>query len=65
MSNPEKKGPDWGSIFAVIVVLAIIGFFVLVGYLTCNGDSSSSNPAYDPNGFMGYSDDFWEWVADK
>lgn len=60
-NNTEKKGgADWGTIIAVIVVVA----FFVIGYLSCNSEPST-DVVHDPNGFMGYSDDFWDWLGDQ
>ena len=53
----KNNGSNFGSI--IIVVIAIM--FALA---SCGGGGSKSNPAYDPDGFLGYSDGFWEWYAD-
>lgn len=42
--------------------MIIVVFFVIMGYLSCNSDSGI-DVVHDPNGFMGYSDSFWEWLG--
>ena len=56
MSNYEQK-PDYFSIFLVVL-------FILAALSSCSGGGSKSNPAYDPDGFLGYSDGFWDWYAE-
>ena len=43
----------------IALVCLISTLFALAG---CGEDK---NPAYDEDGFLGYSDGFWEWWADQ
>jgi hypothetical protein len=31
----------------------------------CSGGEADNSIAYDPDGFLGYSDSFWDWWADQ
>ncbi len=44
---------------ASIVAIAILIAMLLTG---CSGHKRR-DVGHDPNGFLGYSDDFWEWYA--
>lgn len=56
----DKKNSG-GVGFVIIVVL-----FILLSFASCGGSSNhSSDIARDPDGFLGYSDDFWEWYVEN
>ena len=61
MSENNNKG---GETIAAVIMIAIVVLFIALGVATCNSESSI-DVVHDPNGFMGYSDDFWEWMADQ
>lgn len=46
----------------VIIVLVIA---IVLGVVSCGGGGSKHDVAHDPDGFMGYSDSFWEWYAEN
>ena len=54
--NENKNGASIGLIIAVVVAIAI-------GLASCGDSGSKRDVAHDPNGFLGYSDSFWEWYA--
>ncbi|MBQ4640282.1 MAG: hypothetical protein IJB69_07190 [Clostridia bacterium] len=58
--NNNKNSGNGATIIGVLVVV----FFVVVAILSCNSDSGI-DVVHDPNGFMGYSDSFWEWLGDQ
>ena len=47
----------------MIALAVIVGVILLIGGCSASCDGDSSNPAYDKDGFLGYSDDFWEWQS--
>lgn len=53
MDNDDK----WRKLKLKLVII----FAVVLAILTFAG-GNDYDPAHDPNGFLGYSDDFWEWV---
>ena len=62
----ENKGGNSGGTLGAVIITIIIAVFVFSGFSSCSGGSSNkSDIAYDPNGFLGYSDSFWEWYADN
>lgn len=57
-----KKSGNGSSFGAIIAMVLFIMFF----FASCGGGSSSKRDvAHDPNGFLGYSDSFWEWYAEN
>lgn len=59
--NTPNKG---GGIAAIIVII----LFFVIAFASCGSScsgSSKSDIAYDEDGFLGYSDSFWEWYADN
>lgn len=58
MNNDKKNGSNLGPIIAVIL-------FVVLAFASCSDSGSSKSVAYDPDGFLGYSDSFWEWYVDN
>ncbi len=42
------------------IIVAVI--FALITLVTCFGQEDK-DVTHDPNGFLGYSDSFWEWWA--
>lgn len=59
--NQNKKGEN----FATAICMIIVVVFVFIGYMSCCNSETDYNVAKDPNGFLGYSDDFWDWLADQ
>lgn len=55
------KKSNAGAIVAFIVVLLLI----IGGIGSCISDDDKSDIAYDEDGFLGYSDEFWEWYQDN
>ncbi|MBQ8859267.1 MAG: hypothetical protein IJ012_05695 [Clostridia bacterium] len=53
MSNKETK---------ITVIIAIV-IACLVGLVTCGSDSGSTGSSDD--GYLGYSDGFWEWYLEN
>lgn len=47
------------SLVAVAVAIVVWCF---LGYLSC---SDKRDVTHDPDGYMGYSDEFWDYVWDK
>lgn len=60
--NNKNNKSDWWA-YLIGVAIAVVFFFV--GYMSCCNSEPDYNAGRDPNGFLGYSDDFWEWVSDK
>lgn len=58
--NGNKSGKG-SSIIAVIVIV----LFLVMGFASCSDDSSKSDIARDPDGFLGYSDSFWDWYVEN
>lgn len=58
--NNNKNSGNGATIIGVLVVV----FFIILGIISCNSESDI-DVVHDPNGFMGYSDSFWEWMADQ
>ena len=57
----QNNGNKGGAIIGIIIVVV----FIIIACASCSGGCSSgskSDIARDPNGFLGYSDDFWEWA---
>lgn len=61
MSEKNNNSSNQASIVGALIVIV----FVLIGYLTCCNSEPDPNAGRDPNGFLGYSDDFWEWLGDQ
>lgn len=59
--NGNKKGENLGVI--VVIVIAIV--LSLVSCSSCGNNGSKRDVGHDPDGFLGYSDSFWEWYADN
>jgi len=57
--NSNKNSFDNG--FTIFIVI----LFIVFAIASCIDNSNKSNPALDSDGFLGYSDDFWEWWADQ
>ena len=57
--NGKKKGGKPGAMIATIVIIIALA----LGLARCGNSGSKRNVAHDPNGFLGYSDSFWEWYA--
>jgi hypothetical protein len=56
------KKSNTGGIIALVLVLLVL--MAAIG--SCFDDGSSKKDvAYDEDGFLGYSDSFWEWYADN
>ncbi|MBO5897756.1 MAG: hypothetical protein J6R04_01965 [Clostridia bacterium] len=45
----------------IYIILAILIGVSLIGGCVMSSLEEKPNPAYDEDGFLGYSDDFWEW----
>lgn len=54
----KKNGGNLGII--IVLVIAIV-----FGLASCGSGGSKRDVAHDPDGFLGYSDSFWEWYADN
>lgn len=54
--NSKKNGGNIGTV--IVLVIAII-----FGFASCSS-GSKYDVAHDPNGFLGYSDSFWEWYSE-
>lgn len=48
---------------AIIAFVCIIMF--IIGAIGSCSDDDKRDAAYDKDGFMGYSDGFWEWYQDN
>ena len=48
-----------------LVKLGILACVITVIISLAGCGSSRKNIAYDKDGFLGYSDSFWEWYADN
>ena len=61
-SGESAEGKEIGcSVFVWIIIIAIIiAFFTM-----CSGGEVDNSIAYDSDGFLGYSDSFWEWWGDQ
>ena len=49
-----------GLFAAAIIIAIIIAFFTM-----CSGGEVDNSIAYDSDGFLGYSDSFWDWWGDQ
>lgn len=56
--NEKKNGGFIGPIIAVVIA-------IVIGLASCGDSGSKRDVAHDPDGFLGYSDSFWEWYADN
>ena len=54
----NKKG---GGIALIIIVVV----FFVIAFASCGDSGSKRDVAHDPDGFLGYSDSFWEWYAEN
>lgn len=59
-----ENNQNGGNTVAGIIGVVIVVFFIVLGVISCNSESSI-DVVHDPNGFMGYSDGFWEWLGDQ
>lgn len=60
----QNNNSNNSETIAAIIVCIVIGLFIFMGYLSCSESGGSRRDVtHDPNGFMGYSDSFWEWAA--
>lgn len=48
-----------------VITIAVIVIFLIAILGSCGGNNNKSDIAYDPDGFLGYSDSFWEWYAEN
>lgn len=55
-----NKGSGKG---AGVIVAIVIAAFILLAVVTYS--QPKADIAHDPNGFLGYSDSFLEWVGDQ
>lgn len=53
----KKSGDNFGVIFVLVIA-------ILFGLASCGSSGSKRDVAHDPNGFMGYSDSFWDWYVE-
>ena len=59
---PGNNNNNGGSNKDTIIGFVTIIIFVLIAFASCSSCSSDrSDVGRDPDGFLGYSDDFWEW----
>ncbi len=58
--STERKEIGCSPFIWVIIIAIIIVFFTM-----CSGGEVDSSIAYDPDGFLGYSDSFWDWWGDQ
>ena len=49
------------STFMWVIIIAII----IVFFTMCSGGEVDNSIAYDSDGFLGYSDSFWDWWGDQ
>ena len=61
----DNKGSSNGGNIGAVIITIILAVFVFSGFSSCSGSGNKSDIAHDPNGFLGYSDSFWEWYADN
>ena len=54
--SEKRNGGTFGPI--IVCVIALLLFLS-----SCGGGGSSRDVVHDPDGFLGYSDSFWEWQA--
>ena len=60
--NNNTNNNKGGTIIGIILVIV----FVVIAFASCGGGSSSKRDiAHDPNGFLGYSDEFWDWYVEN
>lgn len=57
----ETEKINWSSVGAVAFV---IGLIIIVIICFAGDPGSNSDIGRDPDGFLGYSDDFWDWYMD-
>lgn len=51
---------------ALAMFICVVTIIILIATSSNGGNSSYDNSiAYDPDGFLGYSDSFWEWWGDQ
>ena len=55
----DNKSNNDGGVLKTIIIIAIA---VMLAVLTFGG-GDKHDVVHDPNGFLGYSDDFWEWYS--
>lgn len=51
--------------FIVILVVAMYALLLIAGGFANSSSSDKSDIARDPDGFLGYSDDFWDWYYEN
>ena len=54
----NKSGGTIGVIIALVIAIAI-------GLASCGDSGSKRDVVHDPEGFLDYSDSFWEWYAEN
>ncbi|MBQ7875466.1 MAG: hypothetical protein IJ306_10015 [Oscillospiraceae bacterium] len=63
-NNGESTGGKYigcSTFMWVIIIAIIIAFFTMCS----GGNDNKYDVVYDEDGFLGYSDSFWDWVADQ
>ena len=61
MNNDSESTSIGCSAFVWVIIIAII----IVFFTMCSGGEVDNSIAYDSDGFLGYSDSFWEWWGDQ
>ena len=57
MENNNQNGGTKDMIIGIIVIV----IFIILAFASCSGSGSKRDVSHDPDGFLGYSDSFWEW----
>lgn len=60
-SDDDESTSIGCSTFMWVIIIAII----IVFFTMCSGGEVDNSIAYDSDGFLGYSDSFWEWWGDQ
>lgn len=61
-NNKNKKNKETSGAGCVISIIAVVAIII---WLSLSGGCHDSSIAYDPDGFGGMSDGFWEWMGDQ
>ncbi len=61
-NKSNNKNKDTSGAGCVISILAVVAIII---WLSLSGGCHDSSIAYDPDGFGGMSDGFWEWMGDQ
>ena len=64
MSNNNKSNNNNNKNFKdTLALIIIIAFVVIFAFSSCSSAGNKYDVAHDPDGFLGYSDDYWEWQS--